>query len=406
MKDAAKTGWSVVPLATACETVSTGPFGSLLGKKDYVEDGVPVVNPIDIIGGKIQSVSIKRVSTETSERLRSYKMQPDDIVVARRGELGRCARIMQKNDGWLCGTGSFFVRPSKLILAEFLSTYIGSPAAIEFFSAASTGATMPNISNKTLSNLPIPLPPLEEQQRIVTVLNEAFEGLNRARAHAEANLQNARELFALAFEHELLKHKDTSTKTTMGEVCTGFEYGTSAKSQTEGKMPVLRMGNLQSGEIDWGDLVYTDSDVDIEKLKLNDGDVLFNRTNSLEHVGKTAIYRGDMPAIFAGYLIRVHHDRRTLLPEFLNMFLNSKSAREYGRSISGKSVNQANISASKLKTYPIILPSVEVQEEIVERMERLRGPLKDLESSYEVKIQDTDDLRKSLLQKAFAGELT
>nr|WP_283164005.1 restriction endonuclease subunit S [Roseibaca domitiana] len=213
-------------------------------------------------------------------------------------------------------------------------------------------------------------------------------------------------MLALIFEHELLKHRDVSIQTTIGEVCTGFEYGTSSKSQPKGKMPVLRMGNLQSGEIDWSDLVYTDSDADIEKLKLIDGDVLFNRTNSLEHVGKTAIYRGDMPAIFAGYLIRVHYDKSNLLPDFLNMFLNSKSARDYGRSISGKSVNQANISASKLKTYPIILPSVRAQEEIVRMMESLRGPLKDLEVTYDVKMQDLDDLRQSLLQKAFAGELT
>lgn len=268
------------------------------------------------------------------------------------------------------------------------------------------GAVFESINKAGIEKLEIPLPALEEQRRIVAVLDEAFEGLARARVQAEANLQNARELLALTFEHELLKHREDSIQTTIGEVCTGFEYGTSAKSQPKGKMPVLRMGNLQSGEVDWSDLVYTDSDADIEKLTLNNGDVLFNRTNSLEHVGKTAIYRGDMPAIFAGYLIRVHYNKSKMLPEFLNMFLNSKSARDYGRSISGKSVNQANISASKLKTYPIMLPSVRAQEDIVRKMASLRGPLKDLEGIYEVNLHDIDDLRQSVLQKAFAGKLT
>lgn len=264
----------------------------------------------------------------------------------------------------------------------------------------------PSLNLNLIKTIRVPFPPLGDQQRIVAVLDEAFESLARARTHAEANLQNARELLALTFEHELLKYKEASIQTTIGKVCTGFEYGTSAKSKPEGKLPVLRMGNLQSGEIDWSNLVYTDSDADIKKLTLNEGDVLFNRTNSLEHVGKTAIYRGDMPAIFAGYLIRVHYDRSTLLPEFLNMFLNSRSARDFGRSISGKSVNQANISASKLKTYPIMLPSVPDQEDVVRKMESLREPLKDLERTYKVKTKNIDDLRQSLLQKAFAGELT
>jgi restriction endonuclease S subunit len=252
----------------------------------------------------------------------------------------------------------------------------------------------------------IPLPPLEEQQRIVAILDEAFEGLDRAHAHAEANLRNAQGMFALSFEHELLKYREASTLTTIGEICSGFEYGTSAKSKRSGTIPVLRMGNLQSGEIDWSDLVYTDDEADIQKYALKDGDVLFNRTNSLEHVGKTAIYRGDMPAIFAGYLIRIHFDQSEILPDFLNLFLNSAGARAYGRSISGKSVNQANISASKLKTYPIQLPSFADQKTIVRKAENIRQPLSDLAESYLQKIQDIDDLRQSLLQKAFSGELT
>lgn len=279
-------------------------------------------------------------------------------------------------------------------------------ANTDALNALGTGATFKELSSSALKAFPIPLPPLEEQQRIVSVLDEAFEGLARARAHAEANLQNARELFALNFEHELLKHRETSTMTTIGEICDDFEYGTSAKSQPSGQMAVLRMGNMQLGEIDWGDLVYTDVGKDIEKLALKDGDVLFNRTNSLEHVGKAAIYRGEIPAIFAGYLIRLHFCRSKLHPDFLNLFLNSEGARKYGRSIAGKSVNQANISASKLRTYPISLPSRATQEDIVRKAESIRQPLIELQRCYQAKLQHLDDLRQSLLQKAFAGELT
>lgn len=403
-----KAGWESTTVGKLSEVVTKGTTPTSVGHK-FIETGINFIKVESLSEhGQFIASKLAHISEDCHEALKRSQIKEGDILFSIAGALGRTAvvpaDIVPANTNQALSI--IRLKDDAPIHRPFLVYALSSGMLIEQIEKARGGVAQQNLSLAQVKAFNIPLPPIQEQQRIVAVLDEAFEGLARARAHAEANLQNARELFALAFEHELLKHKDTSTKTTIGEVCTGFEYGTSAKSQTEGKMPVLRMGNLQSGEIDWGDLVYTDSDVDIEKLKLNDGDVLFNRTNSLEHVGKTAIYRGDMPAIFAGYLIRVHHDRRTLLPEFLNMFLNSKSAREYGRSISGKSVNQANISASKLKTYPIILPSVEVQEEIVERMERLRGPLKDLESSYEVKIQDTDDLRKSLLQKAFAGELT
>lgn len=99
-------------------------------------------------------------------------------------------------------------------------------------------------------------------------------------------------------------------------------YGTSSKSNKEGLIPVLRMGNLQGGKLDWTDLVYTSDTIEIEKYKLEYNDVLFNRTNSPELVGKTAIYKSEQPAIYAGYLIRVQC-LPDLNPDYLNYHLNS-----------------------------------------------------------------------------------
>jgi type I restriction enzyme S subunit len=166
------------------------------------------------------------------------------------------------------------------------------------------------------------------------------------------------------------------------------------------------MGNLQDGEIDWTNLVYTNDAGEGEKYMLHEGDVLFNRTNSQAHVGKTSIFDGKMPAIFAGYLIRVTPKKEKLTNEFLNHYLNSDVAREYGRSVMGKSVNQANISGSKLKTYPINLPKLERQHEITLELDTLKVKVQEMQALYRSKLQDISDLRQSLLQKAFAGELT
>ena len=91
----------------------------------------------------------------------------------------------------------------------------------------------------------------------------------------------------------------------LGQLVHAVEYGSSAKSSSSGKIPVLRMGNLQEGKIDWSDLVFTDNESEIAKYLLNPGDVLFNRTNTIDLVGKAAIYKGTRPSIFAGYLIRI-----------------------------------------------------------------------------------------------------
>ncbi|UTN86418.1 hypothetical protein NMC41_03915 [Pseudomonas aeruginosa] len=100
----------------------------------------------------------------------------------------------------------------------------------------------------------------------------------------------------------------------LGQLVHAVEYGSSAKSSSSGKVPVLRMGNLQEGQIDWSDLVFTDNESEIAKYLLNPGDVLFNRTNTIDLVGKTAIYKGVRPSIFAGYLIRIKEKRTRLTP--------------------------------------------------------------------------------------------
>ena len=135
-------------------------------------------------------------------------------------------------------------------------------------------------------------------------------------------------------------------------------YGTAKKSEKEGKLVVLRMGNIQSGEIDYNDLVYSSDEEDIARYSLIPGDLLFNRTNSAEWVGKTAIYRGDVPCIYAGYLIRV---RTHINAEYLNAVMNSGSAKDYCNSVKTDGVNQSNINAQKLGAFLVPIPPIKEQ---------------------------------------------
>ena len=193
---------------------------------------------------------------------------------------------------------------------------------------------------------------------------------------------------------------------TIGDICNGVEYGSSTKSLSEGKVPVIRMGNLVQGEINLSDLVYTDDEDEITKYCLNVGDVLFNRTNSIVHVGKTGIYRDQGPAIFAGYLIRIKYDKELVDPEFLNLYMNSREIREYGFSVMSHSVNQANINGTKLKDYPFKLIPLEHQKSLVIKIDKLKDQVDHILHLYSNKIQNLDMLKSSILNQAFSGEFT
>ena len=165
------------------------------------------------------------------------------------------------------------------------------------------------------------------------------------------------------------------------------------------------MGNIQNGRLDWGNIVYTDDKAEIEKYLLKHNDVLFNRTNSPELVGKTAIYKSEMPAIFAGYLIRIHRKEELLDADFLTYFLNSQIAFDYGKTVVISSVNQANINGTKLKSYPIPAPSLSEQKAIVAKLDNLTEETQRLAAIYERKLAALEDLKRSLLHQAFNGEL-
>jgi len=164
-------GWVEKKLGNATGGVFTGPFGSLLHKSDYIENGIPLVNPAHISSEGIEPDFTKTVSKETAERLGSYIMRKGDVVIGRRGEMGRCAVITDVEDGWLCGTGSFFIKSSDKTDSSFLVRLLRSAGYRAQLEKLAGGAVMPNLSNSALADLSIRLPSLDEQKTIVALLD-------------------------------------------------------------------------------------------------------------------------------------------------------------------------------------------------------------------------------------------
>ncbi|WP_198913801.1 restriction endonuclease subunit S [Prosthecochloris ethylica] len=191
----------------------------------------------------------------------------------------------------------------------------------------------------------------------------------------------------------------------LGLMTTGVEYGSSTKSKKTGSHPVLRMGNIQNGKFDWSDLVYTSNEEEIRRYLLKKGDVLFNRTNSPELVGKTATYTESRPAVFAGYLIRINQINSIALSQYLNLFLNSHVAKQYGNIVKTDGVNQSNINGEKLINYPFPYCSTLEQKKILEILDEKLSVIDVFLDNIEENIARSEALRQSILKKAFSGQL-
>ncbi|MBN1584468.1 MAG: restriction endonuclease subunit S, partial [Anaerolineae bacterium] len=151
--------------------VQTGPFGSLLHASDYVPRGFPVVMPKDLtIRGTISSDSIACIGLDDYQRLERYHLQAKDILVARRGEIGRRGLVTERESGWLCGTGCLRIRPGHLLDSQFLAQMFEATWLREWLTVNAIGTTMLNLSARILNSMPIPLLPIQEQQEIAHIL--------------------------------------------------------------------------------------------------------------------------------------------------------------------------------------------------------------------------------------------
>lgn len=264
------------------------------------------------------------------------------------------------------------------------------------------GATRAKLTKGDAARIPIPLPPLAEQQRIAAILDKA-DAIRRKRQQA---IQLAdgflRAVFLDMFGDPVTNPKGFPVGTIRDLVDTA-NYGSSAKaSETEGEFPMLRMGNITySGAIDFSGLKYIDlSKKEQPKYLVEKGDLLFNRTNSKELVGKTAVYDREEKAAIAGYLIRVRMNEKGN-SHYVAGYLNSAHGKSTLQAMCKSIVGMANINAQEMQDIQILLPPVELQVKYAEIVEAVKERI----VSHNESKKNLEGLFNSLSQKAFRGEL-
>jgi type I restriction enzyme M protein len=183
--------WPMVELGDACDAILTGPFGTSLHQSDYVDSGIPVINPQNIVDGSISTDGVKMVAPETRDRLQEFTIRENDIIIGRRGEMGRCAVVTSKMNNWLCGTGCFVIRLKKKLDPRFVFFQIASPRVKAFLEEQAVGVTMKNLNQGILSAIRIPLPDLDTQRAIV------------AQIETEQRLVNANKELIRIFEDKI-----------------------------------------------------------------------------------------------------------------------------------------------------------------------------------------------------------
>jgi len=391
------------------------------GGVQSIESGVPSIGAEHLDNnGAFNFAKIKFVPIAFAKQMTKGVIKSKDIIIVKDGATTGKASFVNSNFPFkhaVINEHVFILRLLKEVLPEYAFYRIWSQKGKNEILKDFRGAAQGGISSSFINYVTLPLPPLPEQQRIVAKIEELFSSLDKgieSLKTAQQQLKVYRQaVLKWAFEGKLTNKNvkegelpDGWKWVKLGDVCSSVEYGSAAKSKKVGKTPVLRMGNIQDGKFDWSDLVFTDDESEIKKYLLKKNDVLFNRTNSPEWVGKTAMYKGERPAIFAGYLIRINRIETLIDASYLTYFLNSHIAKNYGNSVKTFGVNQVNINGTKLKTYPLPLPSLSEQHAIVAEIESRLSVCDKIEESIEQSLKQSESLRQSILKQAFEGKLT
>ncbi len=429
-----------------------------LKKEEYLLSGSLLIAVKDIReNGSINYDVTDHLSEFRYNESPEIQLKGQDILVSKDGTIGRIGLVEALPQQATVNSSILVVRPCSAISPKFLFYYFKGPKFQEIVRKRITGSTVPHLFQHDIKKFELDIPPSNEQGRIVTRLEELFTRLDAgvdALQKVKVQLKRYRHtVLKYAFEGKLTEewrktHKDQIEPATkllerireerkkkpgtkckelppidasilpklpegwkwvrLRDVSKRIQYGTSEKATADlSGIPVLRMGNIQEGKIVFDDLKYFPWDwPQINEFLLDEGDILFNRTNSAELVGKTAVYEERYPkAVFASYLIRVETYKVAYSPKVLSFFINSFYGRQYISAVVSQQVGQANVNGTKLSVMPIPLLPYQEQIAMQQQIDTCFSVAEKIERTTEQSLKQAEHMRQSILKSAFEGRL-
>jgi len=393
-----KAGWKLKTLGEIYD-VRDGTHDS----PKYQDEGYPLITSKNLKTGRLNFERVKFISEEDYLSInRRSKVNKGDLLFAMIGTIGNPTLVEVTPNFAIKNVA--LLKPPENQSVHFLKYYLETKIVMDQMKTDAKGTTQKFVGLNYLRNFQIPLPPLEEQKRIVSILDEAFQGLDRARENAEANLKSARELFSANLQSTLdPKGKIEWEIKSLGDICEFIGGGTPSKDKPEfysGQIPWATVRDMMNDHLTKTDHSITQAGLSASSSKLIPGGeiVIASRVG----LGKVCVLGQDTA---------INQDLRAVIPKDINS-VEKRFLFHWFKSVAGtieKAGTGATVKGVKLpflKSLQIPLPPLEEQKRIVFQLDKMSTEYNSLEALYTTKIQDISDLRQSLLQKAFAGELT
>lgn len=377
-------GWKYMLLKNACKVFTDGNW---IESKDQSIEGIRLVQTGNIGFGYFRNKEDKAryISNETFERLKCTEILPGDLLVSRLPDpVGKSCIIPDLDTKMITGVDCTIIRPKESLLSEYLGYFQMSNQYLRDVQSRVSGTTRSRISRKNLGLIEIPIPPLPEQLQIVSILDRAFTAIDRAKANISTNIENAKELFQSKLNAVFSQKGEGWEEKAFGEV---FKLksgdGLTAKNMIVGKFPVFG-GNGIAG--------YHN------EFNLKGPEVIIGRVGAL--CGNVRLV--DEKFWLTDNAFRVSEMASDFDMEFIVFMLNHKNLRSFARQAA-----QPVISNSSLKGIFLNYPTKKDEQVIIrEMLKKVESKTTSLVKSYKEKLLFLEELKKSILQKAFAGELT
>lgn len=408
-----KQGWEVKKLGDLCELITKGTTPTSLGFH-FTDEGVNFIKVESLTeSGQIIPKKVAYISEDCHESLKRSQLKVNDILFSIAGALGRIGIVNKEIVPANTNQALAIIRLANDsgILVSFLAKYFTSNRILEEIEKLKGGAAQQNLSLGQLNNLSIPIPSLSEQQRIVAILDEAFTAIDIAKTNAEQNLKNAKELFESylqgVFENkgegwEEKRLIDITTKIGSGAT----PRGGNSSYKTEG-ISLVRSMNVHDFEFRKKNLAFIDEQQakELNNVTLQENDVLLNITGA--SIARCCVIPKEyLPARVNQHVSIIRAQKEIITPAFLNLLLTSKFYKDHLLSTGEQGATRQAITKAQLEVFKIVFPkSIKKQKKLMDKLDSLSTETKKLEAIYQQKLNDLEELKKSVLQKAFAGEL-
>lgn len=382
-----------IRLGDVCNILNGYAFKS----SEYKESGIRVIRITNVQSGYIEDKEPKYYSFEKKTEIEKYMLKDNDILISLTGNVGRVGLLKREmlpaalNQRVAC----IRIKENKNISIDYIFNILNTKKFLKQCEINSKGIAQKNLSTEWLKNYLIDIPDFREQAEISNKLDKVQKIIDLRKKQIEKldNLIKAKfvEMFGTPFINEK-KWKMGNIKDLVNEV----RYGTSRPATEGGKYKYLRMNNITyNGKLDLSDLKYIDiPKKELDKCTTRNGDILFNRTNSRELVGKTCVYNTDEEMVIAGFIIRVRVNKYAN-PYFISTYLNTKYLKEKLYNMCKNASGQSNINAQELQNIEIYIPPIELQNKFAEIVKQIDEHKIELEN----RLKGVESLQESLINK-------